>query len=196
MKLSELKVGTEYAVVPSWTYNSRSARDVNSVRENDVVKGTLLELTKYEYEPSNRKGDRTAFTKAEQGNRSVGVLVEAVDNQGRTVYWTTRLADIVAPYADLEPKWNALNAEEKEKERKYKEEQARIEALKEKVFAEVNRSKVSVERTSKELLGQQTSVEVTTTGYNESLKGVVTISLAEFEQLIELAYTGKEALLA
>jgi hypothetical protein len=27
MKLSELTVGTEYAVVPSWTYSNRSARD-------------------------------------------------------------------------------------------------------------------------------------------------------------------------
>jgi hypothetical protein len=192
MKLSELKVGTEYAIVPSWTYNSRSARSVDSVRENDVVKGTLLELTKYEYEPSSRKSDKANFVKAQAGNRSVGVLVEAVDNQGKTIYWTSRLADIVAPYAELEPKWSQANKEQEAKEREYKEQQARIEALKEKVYAEVNRSKVSVERTSKELLGQNTSVEVGTTGYNENLKGVVTISLAEFEQLIELAYAGKE----
>lgn len=192
MKLSELKVGTEYAIVPSWTYNSRSARDVNNVRENDVVKGTLLSLDKYEYEPSNRKADKANFTKAQQGNRSVGVLVEAVDNQGKTIYWTSRLADIVAPYSELEPRWSQANKEQEEKERAYKEAQARNEALKERVFAEVNRSKVSVERTAKELLGQQTAVEVTTTGYNENLKGVVTISLAEFEQLIELAYAGKE----
>ena len=42
MKLSELTVGTEYAVVPSWTYSNRSARDVDTVRENDVVRATLL----------------------------------------------------------------------------------------------------------------------------------------------------------
>jgi hypothetical protein len=62
MKLSELTVGTEYAVVPSWTYNNRSARDVDTVRENDVVRATLLELTKYEYEPSNRKDNAGSFT--------------------------------------------------------------------------------------------------------------------------------------
>jgi len=87
MKLSELTIGTEYAIVPSWTYNNRSARDVDTVRENDVVRATLLELTKYEYEPSNRKISATDFTKAQAGNRSVGVLVKALDNNGKEIFW-------------------------------------------------------------------------------------------------------------
>jgi hypothetical protein len=192
MKLSELTVGTEYAVVPSWTYSNRSARDVDTVRENDVVRATLIELTKYEYEPSNRKSNPTDFTKAQTGNRSVGVLVKATDNNGKDVYWTTRLADIIAPYAVLEPKWLQANSAEKEKERIQREQQEKVYAHKKKVSAEVERSTGSIIQTSKELLGAGTYVSVDTEGYDLDYKGVVKLSIQEFEALIELAYAGKD----
>ncbi len=192
MKLSELTIGTEYAVVPSWTYSNRSARDVDTVRENDVVRATLLELTKYEYEPSNRKSDSGSFVKAQAGNRSVGVLVKATDSNGKDVYWTTRLADIIAPYAVLEPKWSQANQAEKERERKQKELQEKVYAHKKKVSAEVERSTGSIIQTSKELLGAGTYVTVDTEGYDLDYKGVVKLSIQEFEALIELAYAGKD----
>ena len=192
MKLSELAVGTEYAVVPSWTYSNRSARDVDTVRENDVVRATLIELTKYEYEPSNRKSDVGSFVKAQQGNRSVGVLVKATDNNGKDVYWTTRLADIIAPYAVLEPKWSQANQAEKERERIQREQQEKVYAHKKKVSAEVERSTGSIIQTSKELLGAGTYVSVDTEGYDLDYKGVVKLSIQEFEALIELAYAGKD----
>jgi len=192
MKLSELTIGTEYAVVPSWTYSSKSARTVDTVRENDVVRATLLELTKYEYEPSNRKSDTGSFVKAQQGNRSVGVLVKATDTNGKDVYWTTRLADIIAPYAVLEPKWLQANSAEKERERIQKEQQEKVYAHKKKVSAEVERSTGSIIQTSKELLGAGTYVSVDTEGYDLDYKGVVKLSLAEFEALIEMAYAGKD----
>jgi hypothetical protein len=192
MKLSELTVGTEYAVVPSWTYSSKSARTVDTVRENDVVRATLLELTKYEYEPSNRKSDTGSFVKAQQGNRSVGVLVKATDTNGKDVYWTTRLADIIAPYAVLEPKWLQANSAEKERERIQKEQQEKVYAHKRKVSAEVERSTGSIIQTSKELLGAGTYVSVDTEGYELDYKGVVKLSITEFEALIEMAYAGKD----
>ena len=192
MKLSELTIGTEYAVVPSWTYNNRSARDVDTVRENDVVRATLLELTKYEYEPSNRKADSGSFVKAQAGNRSVGVLVKAVDSNGKDVYWTTRLADIIAPYGLLEPKWKALNSAQEEKERKAKELQEIVYKHKKQVSAEVERSTGSIIQTSKELLGAGTYVSVDTEGYDLDYKGVVKLSIQEFELLIEMAYAGKD----
>ena len=192
MKLSELTVGTEYAVVPSWTYSNRSARDVDTVRENDVVRATLLELTKYEYEPSNRKADTGSFVKAQAGNRSVGVLVKAVDKNGSDVYWTTRLADIIAPYAVLEPKWLQANSAEKERERIQREQQEKVYAHKKKVSAEVERSTGSIIQTSKELLGAGTYVSVDTEGYDLDYKGVVKLSIQEFEALIEMAYAGKD----
>jgi hypothetical protein len=192
MKLSELTVGTEYAIVPSWTYSSKSARTVDTVRENDVVRATLLELTKYEYEPSNRKSDTGSFVKAQQGNRSVGVLVKATDTNGKDVYWTTRLADIIAPYAVLEPKWLQANSAEKERERIQKEQQEKVYAHKKKVSAEVERSTGSIIQTSKELLGAGTYVSVDTEGYDLDYKGVVKLSITEFEALIEMAYAGKD----
>ncbi len=192
MKLSELTIGTEYAVVPSWTYSNRSARDVDTVRENDVVRATLLELTKYEYEPSNRKDSAGSFVKAQAGNRSVGVLVKATDSNGKDVYWTTRLADIIAPYAVLEPKWSQANQAEKERERKQRELQEKVYAHKKKVSAEIERSTGSIIQTSKELLGAGTYVTVDTEGYDLDYKGIVKLSIAEFEALIEMAYAGKD----
>lgn len=192
MKLSELTIGTEYAVVPSWTYSNRSARDVDTVRENDVVKATLLSLDKYEYEPSNRKSDTGSFVKAQAGNRSVGVLVKAIDNNGNDVYWTTRLADIIAPYAVLEPKWVALNSAQEAKEREMKEQQNKVQTHKIKVQAEIERSTGSIIQTSKELLGAGTYVSVETEGWDLDFKGVVKLSLQEFEALIEMAYAGKD----
>lgn len=191
MKLSELTIGNEYAVVPSWTYSSRNARDVDTVRETDVVKATLVELTKYEYEPSQRK-QTPSFTKAEAGNRSVGVLVKATDNSGTDFYWTSRLADIIAEWSVLEPKWKAKQTEQEQKEREENERRERERAHIEKVRQEVERSRKSVVDSAKELLGEANNVEVTTSGYGADSYGVVTFSLKEFEKLIELAYAGKE----
>jgi hypothetical protein len=190
MKLSEIKLNGEYAIVPSWTYNNKSARDIDTVRENDVVKSTVVSLDKYEYEPSNRK-DSPSFTKAQAGNRSVGIIVKATDNQGRDFYWTSRLADVVAEWSVLEPKWNSAKSKEEE-ERKAREEAQRQEReLRRTVEEEVERSRNSVMSSAKELLGTNTTVEVTTRGYGIDYKATVEISLAEFERLLELSYEGK-----
>ncbi len=190
MKLSEIKLNGEYAIVPSWTYNNKSARDIDTVRENDVVKSTVVSLDKYEYEPSNRK-DSPSFTKAQAGNRSVGIIVKATDNQGRDFYWTSRLADVVAEWSVLEPKWNSAKSKEEE-ERKAREEAQRQERdLRRTVEEEVERSRNSVMSSAKELLGANTTVEVTTRGYGLDYKATVEISLAEFERLMELSYEGK-----
>lgn len=191
MKLSEIKLNGEYAIVPSWTYNSKASRDIDQVRENDVVKATIYSLDKYEYEPSNRK-DSPNFTKAQQGNRSVGIIVKAVDNNGKEFYWTSRLADVVAEWSVLEPKWNSAKSKE-EAERLLREEAQRKEReLRRQVEEEVERSRNSVVATSKELLGQQTTVEVTTNGYGLDYKASVNLSLKEFELLVEMAFAGKE----
>lgn len=197
MKLSELKIGTEYAVIPSWTYTSKSARDVNTVRENDVVKAELVSTDKYEYQPSQRyKAIDTNFRKAPQGERSVGVLVKAIDNNNNAIYWTARLADIVAPYANLEPKWNERDAKEKAEA----EERKRLEAIREaeqRVIREyVARCSNTIPASINELIGRRTKkVNVTTSGgYGDNkLEAVVEISLEDMETLIELAYQGKEA---
>lgn len=197
MKLSELAIGTEYAVIPSWTYTNKSARSVDTCRENDVVKAELISKDKYDYQPSQRyKAIDNNFRKAQQGERSVGVLVKAVDNNGNEIYWTARLADIVAPYATLEPKWK----EKQQKENAEAEERKRIEAIREakhRVVREyVARCQNTVPASINELIGRRTKkVNVTTNGgYGDhELEAVVEISLEDMETLIELAYQGKEA---
>ena len=191
MKLSELTVGKEYAVVPSWTYSNRSARDVDTVRENDVVKATLLELTKYEYEPSQRK-QTPSFRKAEQGNRSVGVLVKATGNDGTDYYWTSRLADIVAEYSVLEPKWKAKQSEQDRREQEEQQRRVREKLHQEQVQQEIERSRNSILDSAKELLGSNNNVRVDSNGYGLDTHAVVTFTLKEFEKLIELAYAGQE----
>ena len=190
MKLSEIKLNGEYAIVPSWTYNNKSARDVGTVRENDVVKATIYSVDKYEYEPSQRK-DSPNFTKAQAGNRSVGIIVKATDNNGRDFYWTSRLADVVAEWSVLEPKWNAKKSAEQEEELKREEAQRKERELRNQVEQEVERSRNSVITSAKELLGANTSVEVSTRGHGLDYKATVEISLAEFERLMELSYEGK-----
>jgi hypothetical protein len=192
MKLSEIKLNGEYAIVPSWTYNSKSSRDIDQVRENDVVKATVISLDKYDYEPSNKKTDPSNFRKAQQGNRSVGILVKATDNNGQDFYWTSRLADVVAEWSLLEPKWNAQKSKEQEEQQKREEAQRKERELRRQVEEEVERSRVSVVATSKELLGEQTTVEVTTNGYGLEYKASVNLSLKEFELLVEMAFAGKE----
>ena len=192
MKLSEVKLNGDYAIVPSWTYNSKGSRDVSIVRENDVVKATVISLDKYEYEPSQRKQDPAQFTKAQAGNRSVGILVKATDNNNTDFYWTSRLADVVEEWSVLEPKWKAKQSAEDD-ERKKREEQAKKEhEIRKQVEEEVERSRNSVITTAKELLGVGTSVEVNTNGYGLGYKATVSVSLKEFEQLIEMAYAGKD----
>jgi len=193
MKLVDISIGKEYAIVPSWTYSNQSARNIDTVRENDVVKATIVSLDKYEYEPSNRKSDPSGFTKAQAGNRSVGVLVSAIDSNGNTIYWTSRLADIVAEWSALEPKWNAKKSKEEEEQRKREEEQRKERELHRVVDEEVERSRASVSSSAKDLLGRG-DVTVRASGYGLDYKAEVTITLAEFEKLMELAYEGKAVL--
>jgi len=191
MKLSEIKLNGEYAIVPSWTYNNKGARDVDTCRENDVVKATVTSLDKYDYEPSQRKSDPTSFRKAEAGNRSIGIIVKATDNNGKEYYWTSRLADVVAEWSVLEPKWNSLKSKEEEERKSQEERQRKEQELRKQVEEEVERSRNSVMTSAKELLGANTTVEVSTRGYGIDYKATVEISLKEFERLMELSYEGK-----
>lgn len=194
MKLSELNIGTEYAVVPSWNYHStsRKSRDPLQIREDDVVKATLISKDKYNYEPSHPKTDSANFTLADSGERSVGVLFKGVDNSGQDVYWTSRLADIIAEWSQLEPRWNSEKQAQAEQERiereRYEKEQRHVEQVKQ----EVERCRVSVAETVRELIGNSADVSVETNGWRSEMKGVVTLGLKEFQQLVELAVAGRE----
>jgi len=193
MKLSELKVGNVYGIVPSWGYNNSSARKVETVRENDVEKATIISLDKYEYQASQRYQDQTKFVLAKQGDRSVGVIVKAVDKNGNDFYWTARLADIVEEWSKLEPIWADKNKLEQEQKLIEEAKQAKANAIKRQAQEYVGRSSVSVPQSVTDLVGKRCgNVTVHTTGYGEDTTAVATLSLADLETLIELAYQGKE----
>ena len=117
--------------------------------------------------------------------------MKATDNSGTDFYWTSRLADVVAEWSVLEPKWNAKKSAEEEANRKRIEQQNLENEHHRKVEEELERSRHSIISSSKELLGEQTSVDVSNYGYGLERKVVVNVSLREFEQLLELAYEGK-----
>lgn len=192
MKLSELNTNTDYAVIPSWTYTSKENRTPEKIRENDVVKARIVSLQKYQYQPSVRQQSVNDFALAKEGERSIAILVTAKDSTGTDFYWTSRLADIVAEWKVLEPRWTARKTAENEARRQAEEKQRKEHEARLRAEEEVARSRNSVVATAKELLGEKTSAEVSINGYGEAYRGVVSISLAEFEQLIEMAYAGKD----
>lgn len=193
MKLSELKVGNVYGIVPSWGYNNSSARKTATVRENDVEKATIISLDKYEYQASQRYQDQTKFVLAKQGDRSVGVVVKAVDKHGNDFYWTARLADIVEEWSKLEPIWTDKNKLEQEQQLIEEAKQAKAKAIRRQAEEYVNRANVSIPKSVTDLVGKRCgNVTIHTTGYGEDTTAVATLSLSDLETLIELAYDGKE----
>lgn len=130
MKFQDLQIGVEYAVIPSWQYSSKDKKDPMRVRKTDVLKATLVNLTKYEYAVyRSQNPDDTNFVKAPQGSRSVGYLVSALDERSSNtpVYWLARPQDIVERWSVLEPRWSEAERLEREQQEKQRLEQERRE---------------------------------------------------------------------
>lgn len=146
MKSADLKVNVEYAVIPAWDYSSADKKNPDRVDRRYVAKANLISLDKYEYKVyrSDNSTD-TNFAPANKGSRNVGYLVSSDDykTSGQTtstIFWLARPQDIVAPYADLEPKWaqrelderltrEKHEAEQKERDRKQKEAKEYMERV-------------------------------------------------------------------
>ena len=140
MKSAELKIGTNYGVIPAWDYSSSDKKNPDRVQRKHVAKATLVATMKYEYKVyRSDKQDDQAFAPANKGSRNVGYLVCSDDylNSGQsqsTVFWLARPQDIVAEYATLEPIWIAKEAQEllenqkreaEQKERDRKQQEAK-----------------------------------------------------------------------
>jgi len=119
MKFADLKVNTEYAVIPSWDYSSSDKKNPDTVERRHVIKSELVSLDKYEYKVyRGQKPDDSNFVLAPKGSRAVGYLVRSEEwaTQGTPeVFWLARPQDIVAEYASLESRWTTKEAEEKRK---------------------------------------------------------------------------------
>ena len=127
MKSGDLKLGTKYAVIPSWDYSSADKKNPLTVDRRSVAPAELVNLDKYEYKVFRFDSpDNPNFQPAPKGARSVGYLVKSEHWAGGgsgTVYWLARPQDIVAEYATLETRWNEQEHEELERRAKERAEQ-------------------------------------------------------------------------
>jgi hypothetical protein len=96
MKSAELKIGTNYAVIPAWDYSSSDKKNPDRVQRNHVAKATLVSSSKYEYKVyRSDKQDDAQFAPANKGSRNVGYLVCSDDYKTNgqaqtTIYWLAR----------------------------------------------------------------------------------------------------------
>jgi hypothetical protein len=199
MKFSDLIAGHDYAIIPSWNYSSRDKKDPTRVRRNDVTQAKLVSLQKYEYKVfRSYQPDDSGFVKAKQGERAVGYLVVAKENN-QDFYWLARPQDIVALWATLEPRWQ-------EEERLEQEQIARNKAEREKREEELRIAQANKERMEKSLretltgvLGSRVNeqtVQFDTTnarvGNDYKTLNVVQIELSLVEILIEKVLEAKD----
>ena len=130
MKQGDLKIGTEYGVIPSWDYSSADKKNPEKAGRKDLSKAELVSLDKYAYEVYRSENpEDSTFKPAPQGSRSVGYLVKS-DSFGSTLYWVSRPQDIVAEYASMETRWTVAEEQERvrlEEQRKAIEDRQRLE---------------------------------------------------------------------
>ena len=199
MKFSDLIAGHDYAIIPSWQYSSRDKKDPDRVRKNDVVKANLVSLTKYEYRVfRSHQPDDSGFVKAKQGERAVGYLVVAKENN-QDMYWLARPQDIVALWATLEPRWNEEERLEREERKRAEQEQQRREEERRIAQANKERMETSLRDTLTGILGnrvtpQSVQFDTNNVRVNNEYKtlAVVQVELSLMETLIEKVLEAKD----
>lgn len=107
MKSADIKVGIQYAVVPSWTYGTKEYRNPDRTPRVAVRQAGVISMDRYNYDVY-RSSDRddTHFERAAKGSRNIGYKV--FDG---TEYWIARAQDIVCEYAYCEARWASAEAE-------------------------------------------------------------------------------------
>lgn len=196
MKFSELNSGTNYGVVPSWEYSSSDKKSPLLCSRRDVAKATLISLDKYEYKVYRSQSETDPeFKLAPKGSRSVGYLVSSdqysVAGVPTTTYWLARPQDIVAPYDQLETRWNTEEAEEKLRSEKLKlerEEQERKEKEQRDYIQRVSNSLISSLRS---VIGDRASTIQVDTSHRRQANGeykhvaIMNVDLKTMEILVE-----------
>ena len=184
MKFSELIAGHDYAIIPSWQYSSRDKKDPNQVRKSDVVKAKLVSLTKYEYKVHrSHQPDDSGFVLAKQGERAVGYLVVA-DENNQAMYWLARPQDIVALYATLEPRWQQEELAEQQARAHAEAERARMEEERRIAQANKERMEKSLREALSGILGNRVNektVQFDTNNYRQANGEYKTVAVAQIE---------------
>jgi len=161
MKFQDLKVGTEYAVIPAWDYSSMEKKNPDTVRRSHVAKAELVSLEKYTYAVFRAdNADNANFKPAVKGERSVGYLVKSSDwagNGNSEIYWLARPQDIVALYSTLETRWSAQERIEAEAEQRARAERAEQERKQKEILDRQTRLVESCMQGLKMILGDRVS---------------------------------------
>lgn len=195
MKLSELEVGVEYAILNSFTYTKRNAVDVSNIQKHNVYKAKLVSKDKYYWKdtrPSKEEADFSPAPKKEV--KGVGLLFTITDDNGETFYYVTRVASIVARFDLVQGVWNAREAEEKRLRAEQEAQEAIVRAKKKQIQEHAERAKLTMPNTIKSLLGGKLfdDVNIEVPYYSDSSHARVSITLRDMERLIELVYDKKE----
>jgi hypothetical protein len=161
MKSADLKANVEYAVIPAWDYSSADKKNPDRVERRYVSKAKLISLDKHEYKVyrSDNSTD-TNFAPANKGSRNIGYLVcsddfKASGQTPSTIFWLARPQDIVAPYADLEPKWAQRELDEKLAREKQEAEQQERERKQKEAREYMERVSASLMASLKSILGDR-----------------------------------------
>lgn len=199
MKLSEISVGTEYAVIHRFTLINTEKQDLKEVtacRRSDVDKVTLESKAKYIYVGGSNANntDKSQFVEApKNASTNIGVLVSFKGNN-ETTYLVVRLSEVLHKWAVIEPVWLAqeeeirkarAHAEAVEEVNRKKRENARLHA---------ERAQKNLPTTLKTLLGGHLygDVRVEYSTYNTDPSAQVTMSLKDLERIIERAFDNNE----
>lgn len=195
MKLSELEIGSEYAVYNSFSFTKRNGFDVTLVQKHSVYKAKLVSKEKYYWKdtrPSKEEADFSPAPKKE--TKGVGLLFTIKDDNGEEFYYVTRLASVVARHEVLQGVWNARELEEKRQRAEQEALEEISRAKKKQVREHAERAKLTMPNTIKSLLGGKVFEEVTieVPYYSAEAHARVSITLRDMERLIELVYDKKE----
>ena len=196
MKLSELEVGVEYALLNQFTYTKRYVVDLNTLRDHSVWKATLVSKDKYYWKdtrPSKEEADFSPAPKKEV--KGVGLLFTITDSNGENFYYVARLASVIARHDVVQSAWNAREAEEKRLRAEQEAQEAIVRAKKKQVQEHAERAKLTMPNTIKSILGGKLfdDVNIEVPYYSDSLHSArVSIALRDMERLIELVYDKKE----
>jgi hypothetical protein len=161
MKFTELKVGTTYAVIPSWDYSSADKKNPDTVQRRSVSKAELVSLDKYQYEVFRSETvNHPQFKPAPKGSRTVGYLVSSTDwadatDPDKKVFWLARPQDIVAEYSTLESRWANEEAEEARQKAEYEARRAEEERIEREAHAYAERIVTSCTEVLTSILGDR-----------------------------------------
>jgi hypothetical protein len=197
MRLSELKVGVEYAILPNYEEVRGRYADINTIANARVIKATITSMDVYDYDSGKRGTDPSAFTiavpQSKKSGRALVMKTEDIYNPSESVYLTVQLKQILIEWSVLVPIWDEQKRLQKEREAKEETERKVLEAKRVRAREHAERSRHSLPKTVKSLVGARCGdVSVDYNAYSSNPDATITMRLTDFEILLEQLYDKKE----